>query len=129
MLARALKRKEEARERAVHRVLELEKVVNLTSSERSRIARALWGDEFADHANLPAVNDLLDWPFLVLPEPQKGIAETRFRSKWLGENSLAEIASKDYWETFWQVGLAIGNLRVRGISFPLSEKEQSALQQ
>ena len=127
LLAGALKREEEARERAVHRVLELEKVVNLTSSERSRIARALWGDKFADDANLPAVNDLLDWPFLVLPEPKKGIAENRFRFKWLGEDSLAEIAPKDCWETLWQVGLAIRNLRVRGRSFLLSEQEQSQL--
>ena len=127
ILARALKGCEEARKRAALRAIELENVVKLSARESSRISKALWGVGFAEHGELPSGTNLLDWPFLLLPEPKKGIAEKRFRTKWLGEDSLAEVAPTDYWETLWQVGLAIRNLRVRGRSFPLSEQELSRL--
>ena len=126
-LVRALKGDEETRKRASLRALELESVVKLTAGERSRISKALWGVGFAEHDELPSGTDLFDWTFLVLPEPKNGIAEKRFRAKWLGDDSLAKAEPKDYWETFWQVGFAIRNLRVRGKSFPLSERAQSRL--
>ena len=124
-LVRALKGDEETRKRAALRTLQLENVVKLSAGERSRISKALWGVGFVEHDELPSGTDLFDWAFLVLPEPKKGLAEKQFRAKWLDEDSLAE--PKDYWETFWQVGFAIRNLRVRGKPFPLSEQEQSRL--
>ena len=82
-LVRALKGDEETRKRASLRAVELENVVKLTAGERSRISKALWGVGFAEHGELPSGTNLFDWTFLVLPEPKKGIAEKRFRTKWL----------------------------------------------
>ena len=101
----------EARRRAANRISALLEVVNPTAEERLQIADALWGDDFDSHKELPLGTDIFDWAFLVFPEPERGLAEERFRSKWFGSDQLDENARRESGEILHQVGIALGNLR------------------
>ena len=49
----------------------------------SEIADAIWSSDYTPDDGLPMGTKLYDWVFLVLPEPSVGLAEQRFRQKWM----------------------------------------------
>ena len=102
----------------------------MTEGESSEIAQTLWGDKFTKDDDLPLGTDLFDWVFLLLPEPESGMAHQRFRLKWLSGDSskFLDRMSSDgnmtsvEWGNgpvepnrieyvFWNVGAAISGLR------------------
>ena len=118
----------EARRRAALRVSHLVDVKPLDAVEQSRIAYALWGSDYAEHEELPAgVDSIYEWAFLVLPEPKSGIAESRFREKWLNPERLSHADPSEGRHVLWQVGSALANLKIHGYPFALSEEERSFL--
>lgn len=124
-LVRGLETGDEARRRAAMRVGHLVDVRPLDSDEQSRISHALWGNDYAEHADLPTgIDSIHEWAFLVLPEPIAGIAESRFRAKWLNTELTAPSHTR---QVLWQVGTALANLKIHDCPFPLSDKERSFL--
>lgn len=143
LLVRALRTGGEARKRAANRLAPMATDGFLTEAERSEVADALWAAEFVHTDSLPTATSLYDWAFLVLPEPQLGLADRRFRRKWLTcnvVNSRHEVYGSDVTvtvslgaspndsaqleDTLWHLGGAIAESRARGSSFDLTEAER-----
>ena len=127
-LVRGLRSGGEARRRAAGRVGWLLDLHPVTESEQSEIALALWGEDYSSHERLPAGTDIHDWAFSVLPEPEPGLAEHRFRAKWLSPDSDDKSASLNPNTILGHVGSAICNLKTCGKPLSFSEVEQSYLE-
>ena len=76
----------EARRRAAARYVGVAFQNRLTETEIGQIVNALWADDYTPSDGLPGSTDLHDWVFLVLPEPEPGIANARFRQKWMSSD-------------------------------------------
>ena len=127
LLVRGLHAGGEARRRAS---LRIEPVVfwgRLTETESSQIAQALWDEKYTSLNDLPGETLLFDWGFLLLPEPELGLAEQRFRYKWLPANSTPQEDAPGHDETLWQIGKTISCLKDHQRSLDLSENELSYL--
>ena len=94
----------------------------VAKSEEALVAKALWGDNYASYDGLPTHIRANDWGFLVLPEPENGIAERRYRKKWLSTktSSVDELPNTD--TLLFNVGSAIFGLR--GYTRPLIFSDQ-----
>ena len=126
LLIRGLLAGDHARERAARRIAYVALWKQLTESERSDIASALWSEQHITHSVLPDQTRILDWVFLLLPEPEPGLAEQRFRRKWLTNNAPRENApSPD--DILWQVGNALLSLGVHRYPLNLSDDERCFL--
>ena len=126
-LARGLQGNKEARKRSAKRVRWLSAHKLLTADEELEVAQALWGEDYTSHKDLPAGINFYDWEFLVLPEPEQGLAERRFRAKWVNSSTSVESALSISDEVLWQVGFAIHTLKVYGNPLSFSDKERSYL--
>ena len=82
-LLRGLVSDDESRNRASSRILLLSNKGLLTEAESSSLAHALWNEKYTGPDDLPVGTSLSDWAFLLHPEPKPGMAEQRFRLKWL----------------------------------------------
>ena len=126
-LVRGLRTGGEARKRAS---LRIEPVVfwgRLTEAELAQVAEALWSEEYTGSDNLPGETALLDWTFLLFPEPEPGLGERRFRRKWLTANSAPQGDAPSLDDIFCQVGNAISGLKNHRYYLDLSENERSYL--
>ena len=142
-LVRGLEGDEEPRKRASLRILLVSDKGLLTATELSTVAQALWSDKHTAPDGLPAGTSIYDWVFLLLPEPNPGIAEQRFRFKWLSGDatklqggvqrdgntvSIAIGASPmnpdSIDDILWNVGAAMSSLRKRGQMLQLTGDEQ-----
>ena len=83
LLIRGLNGSDDSRKRAARRIRLVALREILTETELSTVAQALWNDKYTSPESLPVGTGLFDWVFLLLPEPDPGIAEQRFRLKWL----------------------------------------------
>ena len=99
----------------------------LVGEEISEIAQGLWGEDYFGSENLPSGTNFFDWEFLLLPEPRPGLAERRFRAKWLLPDESSNGVSLRSGEVIWQVGIAIANLRTHEKPLSLSDAERSYL--
>ncbi len=126
LLIRGLRAGDEARERAFGRIAYVALWDQLTETERSDIALALWSGRHIAHSVLPDQTRILDWVFLLLPEPEPGLAEQRFRRKWLTNNEPQENKSSPD-DILWQVGNALLSLRVHRYPLNLSDDERCFL--
>ena len=121
----------------------------LNASETRLIAGALWNQANTPGDDLPRDTDLADLEFLHLPEPTPGMAEERFRKKWLAppESHLKRGQSEenpdvitvsigtdfaalnrqntDVNTILWQVGLAVltSKHRERQLDFSVPESQ------
>ncbi len=129
MLVRCLHTGGEARERAIVRVASVTFLESLTKTELSQIAQAIWNEEHKGSKDLPAQTRLYDWMFFLIPEPKPGLAEQRFRYKWLTpKHESPEIAQKIE-DILCEVGRAISGLKKHGRSLVLSTEERCYLLQ
>ena len=126
-LVRGLRAGDEARKRAASRIVEVVFWERLTNSETSQVAQALWHRDHTGSNDLPSGTNLRDWVFFLLPEPEPGIAEQRFRRKWLNTNSLSQESAPNLDEILSQVGTAISGLNDHQRSLELSEVEEDYL--
>ena len=126
-IALGLKHGGEARQRAARRLGWLAEANILKDEYFTRIALSLWGDQYLENNNLPTNTGLHEWAFLLLPEPQSGIAESRFRGKWLNPESRSETDLSHTQEVLFQVGSALCNLQIHKYSFTLSSKDRTFL--
>ena len=127
LLVRGLRASGEARRRAS---LRIEPVVfwgRLTEAELSQVAQALWEEKHTSPNDLPGETLLLDWGFLLLPEPELGLAEKRFRCRWLTASNASQEDAPSHDDILWQVGNAISGLKNHRRSLNLSEDERAYL--
>lgn len=127
LLVRGLHSSGDTRKRAARRVAFVALGERLTESESSKIAQALWSEEYTKPDDLPRETELFDWVFLLLPEPNIGLAKTCFKKKWLSENSKSQDNSPKPTDILYQVGIAIFALKKHNISLSLSEAEHCYL--
>ena len=90
----ALRGSENARHLAFERLRPIARRHLLTETEEQEVARALWGTVHEQPAGLPKVPRVDDWEYLVLPEPEPGIAAQRFRGLWIGPNATQADAER-----------------------------------
>ena len=111
---------------------------HLTDSERSQVAVALWHSDYTGPDDLPEGTNLHDWAFLELPEPSLGLAEQRFRRKWLNW-SILELSTRprsqhsysipyapepnDLNGVIYQIGIALNELQRIGHTLMISSEE------
>ena len=126
-VVRALRSKEEARTRAASRMSRLVELKILTADEMAEFGQALWGEEKGGLCDLPIGTNIFDWAFMVLPEPRTGLAEERFRAKWLNPEMLNGSDPPKAGKILWEVGAAIRNLAFHRICFSLSMEEKRHL--
>ena len=143
LVARGLVGGTHARHRASNRMSPLVKSGQLTGAETLRIAHAVWDEQYTPPGELPSGVVLYDWGFLTFPEPAPGMAQKRFRNRWLCGNielsnsNTIEITlnsdnglnhnPKDPNSQLWQVGNAIRSLRENGQQLELSDAEKQHL--
>ena len=125
LLVRGLQSGGGGRKRAARRIDSPAFRNKLTKFESLQIAQALWDKEYTDPNGLPGGTSFRDWVFLRFPEPEEGLAERRFRLKWLSPNDLLKENGQSPDNILWQVGNAIYYLRRNGCLFALSDEEQS----
>ncbi len=80
----ALRGSEDARRLAFDRMNWIARKRLLMEAEEREVALSLWGSAHQESDGLPHVRQMDDWVYLALPEPEPGIAERRFRAKWIG---------------------------------------------
>lgn len=113
----------EARERVVHRMSWMYYNRLLTNAEEVMMAGSLWGDDYSSYNDLPEISRTMDWGFLILPEPENGIAEERYREKWLNTNVSTVDQIPDIDALLFNVGSAVYGLRVHNRSFIFTKQE------
>ncbi len=143
LLLRGLTETKESRERAVTRIGLVSERGLLTEAESSEFAQALWSAKFTAPDSLPEDTGLSDWALLLYPEPITGVAEQRFRLKWLSGDAskLQDIVQRDgntvsipsgsrpvdpsrIGDVLWNVGAALSELRSHGRPLQLSDDER-----
>ena len=124
-LVRGLRAGDETRKRASRRIVEIAFWGRLTEAEKLQVAEAIWKGDDIGSDDLPSGTDLRDWVFFLLPEPEPGIAEQRFRRKWLNTNDPSP--APDLHETLWHIGFTISGLNAHQRSLELSEEEEKYL--
>ena len=131
------------RHRASSRMSRLVQSGQLTDAETCRIAHALWSERYTPPDELPSGVVLYDWGFLTFPEPTPGMAQERFRKRWLssdievsnsntfqirlGSSNGLNHDPKDVKSRLWQVGHAIHSLRANGEQLEVSDGERQRL--
>ena len=125
LIIRGLRTGGEARKRAASRLVPLAFWDRLTGSEGLLVAQALWHDDSTDPDSLPSGTVLYDWVFLLLPEPEHGLAEQQFRRKWLGPKEINDEKALNEW--FWHVGSALSSLSKRQRPLTLTVEERANL--
>ena len=127
LVVRGLRSTGESRKRAAGRMTWLAERKLLTVGEESEIADALWGEDYSNHKALPDGTNIYDWAFQVFPEPEEGLAEQRFREKWLQPRPSNDLGASVICDILFRVGTAIHNLGLRGRPLALSTDERSFL--
>lgn len=119
----ALRGNEYARRLAFDRLYPIARKHLLSEVEELEVALSLWGTVHQEPDGLPHIGGVDDWLYLVLPEPEQGIAERRFRAKWVGRD-VNDATSATGEETIRNVAAAWNpdHLQMRAIR--LTEDEQ-----
>ena len=125
LIRRGLGSAGQARERAALRLMPLAFWGLLTDPERNLVAQALWHAGHTGPDTLPSGTSLYDWTFLLLPEPEPGLAEQRFRKKWLGSQEPSN--EKGLNELFGQLGNALVSLKNFHRPLSLTGEERARL--
>ena len=127
LVIRALRSGGEARKRAANRLYWLIEFEILVDDETAELGETLWGEDYEKHCELPKGMDMQDWMFLVLPEVRPGLAEERFRLKWLTDELSNSPEPQQSGIVIWNVGGAIRGSTIHKYQFPLSDKERCYL--
>lgn len=80
----ALGGSEDASRLALERLFWIARNHLLAEAEKREVAIGLWRNVEPDSDELPDIRGVDDWMYLVVPEPEPGVAERRFRTKWIG---------------------------------------------
>ena len=110
----------EARMSASQKLFPLVKSGKLTPDELNEIGNALWDGTYTRPDHLPEHTVLPDWTFLMMPEPNPGVAEQCFRRRWLESGS----GNSDSREVLLQVGDSLKFQKDYGYSLEITDDER-----
>ena len=130
-LVQGLDGSDNARKRAILRLVPLFMSGYLTEVEQRDIAHALWGQSDPILYNSNSAVSPFDWVYLILPELESGQAERSFRNKWLSPNSGTQDEESAYTgSVLTQLGAAVSGLQGLGkpLEFSPEEEQRIALQ-
>ena len=127
ILVQGLNEGDEPRKRAAVRMIWVANQSVLEDAEQNELMKALWGENYSNHDELPSGTSLYDWNFLCLPEPEHGLAERRFRRKWLNTSIHANKVSQPVDSILWHVGGTIHKMNAHGKPLEFSDKEKKYL--
>ena len=120
----ALRGKESARHLAFDRLNAIVRKRLLSEAEEREVARSLWGSVHQESDELPRIRAADDWIYLILPEPEQGIAERRFRTKWIGRD-VDDAKSESATETIRNVAAAWNPDHLGDRAIRLTDDEQA----
>ena len=126
-LVRALTGTGETRQRASTRIAWMSIANLLSDSERAAVATALWGSDYTNQELLPEGTALFEWAFMLLPEPEPGLARTRFHERWLTDKQRSGEEAPTPEDILWNVGAAVANLRIHDLSLEMSDVDRKYL--
>lgn len=123
-ISTALRGSDDTRRLAFNRLNALSRKRLLSQAEEQELAFSLWGTMHQESDGLPQIRLFDDWVYLVLPEPEHGIAERRFRAKWISRD-LNEATGENGANTIRNVSAAWNpdHLGQRTIRLSEGEKE------
>ena len=116
-----------ARQRASLRVTPLIYSGALSDQEAKEIADALWEEAYTNSDALPEGTFLNDGAFLNLCEPHAGLAEDRFRRKWLTASAARENTADYINGAVHQIGIALSLSKRYNDPLSLSTDEETLL--
>ena len=123
-LVRALAGGEEARSRAMLRIVNVALAGRLTADEETKVAKAIWSSEDSDVEGLPGEKTLRHWVYLRMPEERAGIAERWFREKWMSAVDLSEIDGETLDNMLFQIGDVQERSRRYDLRFEFSKQDE-----
>ena len=123
-LVRALACGEEARSRAMLRLVQVALAGRLTPDEEAKVGRAIWAGEDHDDEGLPGEKTLRHWVYLRMPEPGAGIAEGWFREKWMSAVDLSGVDGETLDDMLFHIGDLKERSRRHELSFEFSEQDE-----
>ncbi len=142
-LIRGLGGDSESRARAARRIMKVYERGLLADDELKAFTQALWSDKYTTSDSLPTGTNMYDWVFLLLPEPELGMAERCFRQKWLSgdankfrhstlrdgdsfefELGTSPVDPNKVEDVIWNIGAAISKSRHHGQSLELTDDDR-----
>ena len=93
-ICKGLTGNEDARRLAFDRLNWIARKRLLTQREEGEVASKLWETAYQESSGFPNFRLVDDWVYLALPEPEPGIAEQRFRAKWIGREATQATADR-----------------------------------
>lgn len=122
-LVRALSCGDEARWRAMVRIVQIALAGRLTKEEATTLAAAIWTPT-TERDEVPVGHQVIkNWVYLLLPELRDGIAEEWFRAKWLSDEILSDESGELLDEGLYQIGDALAHSRIENFSLELSDTD------
>ena len=119
----ALRGNESARSLAFDRLNAIVPKRLLSEAEEREVAHSLWGTVHHESDELPRIRAVDDWLYLLLPEPEQGIAERRFLRKWIGRD-VDDAKSETATETIRNVAAAWNPDQLGERTIRLTDEEQ-----
>ena len=126
-LIRALACGQEARSRAMLRIVQIALAGRFTAEEQKKLGAAIWDADGSGDGDLPGTKELRHWVYLRLPEPEPGFAETWFRAKWMSAHKLTELDDESLDNVLFHVSDAMEQSRQYGFSFELTKRDKEYL--
>ena len=126
-LVRALAYGEEARSRAMLRLVQIALAGRLTAEEERTVSIAIWATDDSDGGGLPGEKRLRHWVYLCLPEPEPGFAQAWFREKWMSAGELSNVNDESLDNMLFHVADALEHSQRYSFSFELGKRDREYL--
>ena len=125
-LIRALACGEDARSRAMLRLVNIALVGRLTADEEAGFAAAIWSGGSGEEG-LPGEKTLRHWVYLSMPAERTGVAEAWFRQKWMSAVDLSEVDDETLDNMLFHTGDLKEESQRRELSFEFTEADQECI--
>lgn len=129
-LVRSLSFEKDARSRAMLRLVNATMANRLIDQETDQVAQAIWDQRQKSEYGLPGEEDLHQWVFLCMPEPEAGTALNWFRKTWLSSEDESELDDDQYvGSAIYHIGDIIENSSTQSFEFQLTTSDKSYIVQ
>ena len=122
-LFRALAGGEDARSRAMLRLVNIALAGRLTPEEQAIFAEAIWSRGNGEEG-LPGEGRLRQWVYLSLPAVRSGVAEKWFREKWMSAVDLSKVDNETLDNMVYHIGELKEQSRRRALSFAFKDADE-----
>ena len=117
---------EDARSRAMLRMVNIALASRLTQAEEESFAEAIWSGKSSEEG-LPGEKTLRHWVYLCMPAERPGIAEAWFREKWLSGVDLSDVDDEKLDNMLFHIGGLREESERRELPFKFTEPDQECV--